>query len=287
MSQTIDIDLLRTLVAVADSGSFSRAAGYVHRTQSAISMQMKRLEDIVGRPLFERDGRQMILTSDGKALTGYGRRMLALQEEALRRFRGDELTGTVRVGIPDDYAASLLPVLFARFAETHPNVHLQVRCEQSGPLRNALSAGEVDLAVLSFGSQTEEGTVLRREPAVWATSEQHMVHRQDPLPLAVFQPDCIFQVWAITALDALGRRYREAYTTSSVSAIQAAVVSGFAVTVVARSSLVPGMRELGADEGFPPLPNVSIVLCRSPRARNPATARLADEIIESFRKETS
>src|ERR671916_535781 len=125
----LDVDLLRTLVAIADTGSFNRAARAVFRTPSAVSMQMKKLEEQVGRPLFAKDGRSVILTPDGEALVGYGRRILKLTQEALQRFRAPEIEGTIRLGTPDDYAGRFLPDILARFAASHPQVEVDVTCQ--------------------------------------------------------------------------------------------------------------------------------------------------------------
>ena len=186
MTPTLDIDLLRSLVAFADNGSFTKAADVVGRTQSAVSMQMKRLEEMVGKPLFARQGRDLALTHDGERMVGYARRMLKLHEEAVASFAEPTLTGTVKVGIPDDYAVSVLPVLFSRFAESYPGVHLEVQCDSSDLLHPRVKAGTLDLGVLTEQDIAQGGRLLRQEPVVWATSRQHMTHRLDPLPLAVF-----------------------------------------------------------------------------------------------------
>src|SRR5918992_1328032 len=142
----LDLDLLRTLVAIADTGSFNRAARAVFRTPSAVSMQMKKLEDHVGRPLFAKDGRSVILTPDGESLVGYGRRILKLAEEALQRFRAPEIQGTIKLGTPDDYAVRFLPEILARFAASHPNVEVDVFCMPSRELLALLDENAVDIA---------------------------------------------------------------------------------------------------------------------------------------------
>lgn len=287
MSGTLDIDLLRTFAAFADTGSFTGAAPLVRRTQSAVSMQMRRLEELSGKTLFERAGRQLVLTADGVTLLGYARRILALHDEAVTRFTEPEIAGTVTVGTPDDYANTLLPLLFSRFAETYPRVHLEIRCEQSPQLMVALNAGKLDLALISRDPGAEEGIVLRREPVVWATSPQHRAHELDPTPLALFLQDCKFHQWAIAALDAAERPYRVAYTSPSLSALTAAVTSGLAVTAIAQSSLSDGMRVLGEKDGFPTLPMVDIALVLGRRADSEAGKRLAEHIIDTFRQDVA
>ncbi len=282
MTPTLDIDLLRSLVAFADSGSFTKAAGVVGRTQSAVSMQMKRREEMLGKPLFARDGRELALTHDGERMVGYARRMLKLHEEAVASFAEPLLTGTVRVGIPDDYAVSVLPVLFSRFAESYPGVHLEVHCESSDLLYPRIRSGALDLAVLTEQDIDRGGRLLRQEPVVWATSRQHLTHRLDPLPLAVFPAPCVFRKWATQRLEAMARPYRIAYSSRSMAAISVAVTSGLAITPIVRSSMTPDMRILTEEDGFPPLQEARISLYQAANAADPAIARLVDHIVQSY-----
>lgn len=285
MAPTLDIDLLRSLVAFADSGSFTKAAELVGRTQSAVSMQMKRLEQMLGRSLFARDGRELALTHDGERMVGYARRMLKLHQEAVASFAEPMLTGTVRVGIPDDYAVSVLPTLFSRFADCYPGVDLEVHCESSDLLYPRVRSGALDLGVLTEQDIDHGGRLLRQEPVVWATSRRHLTHRLDPLPMAVFPAPCVFRRWAIERLEEMARPYRIAYTSRSMAAISVAVTSGLAITPIATSSLTPGMRILTEEDGFPPLQETRISLYQSPNAADPAIARLVDHIVQSFRHE--
>ena len=282
MAPTLDIDLLRSLVAFADSGSFTKAAGVVGRTQSAVSMQMKRLEEMLGKPLFARDGRDLALTHDGERMVGFARRMLKLHEEAVASFTEPLLTGTVRVGIPDDYAVSVLPVLFSRFAESYPGVHLEVHCESSDLLYPRIRSGALDLAVLTEQDIDRGGRLLRQEPVVWATSRQHLTHWLDPLPLAVFPAPCVFRKWATERLEAMARTYRIAYSSRSMAAISVAVTSGLAITPIVRSSLTPDMRILTEEDGFPPMQEARIALYQASNAADPAIARLVDHIVQSY-----
>ena len=282
MAPTLDIDLLRSLVAFADSGSFTKAAGVVGRSQSAVSMQMKRLEEMLGKPLFAREGRELALTHDGERMVGFARRMLKLHEEAVASFTEPLLTGTVRVGIPDDYAVSVLPVLFSRFAESYPGVHLEVHCESSDLLYPRIRSGALDLAVLTEQDIDRGGRLLRQEPVVWATSRQHLTHRLDPLPLAVFPAPCVFRKWATERLEAMARPYRIAYSSRSMAAISVAVTSGLAITPIVRSSLTPDMRILTEEDGFPPMQEARIALYQASNAADPAIARLVDHIVQSY-----
>jgi len=281
---SLDPELLRTFAAIVDTGSFTRAARVVHRTQSAVSMQMRRLEEHTGKRLLERRGRRLALTREGEALLGYARRILRLQEEAAAAMAGPAVTGRVRLGAPDDYVMHFLPAILARFAEVHPRVEIEVRCEEeSEALVAALERGELDLALVTCDPGAERGEILRQEPSVWAASARHLVHEADPLPLALFQPGCWFRDAGLRVLDQAGRRYRVAFTSPSVTGVQAAVSAGLAVAVLGLSTLPPGVRVLRPEEGFPRLPAATIALERAPGLRSPAADTLAGHIAEAFR----
>lgn len=282
MNAELDTDLLRTFVAIADAGGFTRAAQLVHRTQSAVSMQMKRLEDSLGKPLFERDGRSVVLTVEGETLLGYARRILKLHEEVFATLTQPDMVGAVRIGTPDDYVARFLPGILTRFAQAYPQVQVEVRCESSYMLNEALERGELDLALVTDVNNPIEGEIVRRDPVVWATSDKHFVHESNPLPLALFQSGCFFRHWAIRAMDQMERNYRIAYTSPSIAGIQAVVSSGLAVTVLAQSILPPGVRALTAAEGFPPFPSAAIVLKRATGARSRVIDCMARYIAEGF-----
>ncbi len=282
MTATLDIDLLRTLAAIADTGSFGRAATRVHRSQSAVSMQMKRLEETVGRPVFAREGRRMRLTNDGKSLVAYANRLLAVHDEAVAHFAEPALSGNVRLGTPDDYAANLLPLVLSRFGELYPNVHVEVHCGHTNALRAGLDDGALDLALLSRAPGEDEGLVLLRDPLVWVTAQQQETHRRDPLPLAVYPPPSRYHQWVMAALGDAGRAYRIAYTSSDLLVLQGAVSAGLAVAAIARSSNTLRLRELGPDDGMPTLPEVTIALVTSRHGGSPASRRLAEEIAGSL-----
>ena len=283
MQPVLDIDLLRTFIAIAETGSFTAAARRVHRTQSAVSMQIKRLEDLLGRQLLDRQSRASPLTTHGELLLDHARRIIRAHQEALAAFEAMQLQGNVTVGSPDDYASTFLPRILARFAETHPAVHVNVVCEPSMTLLERLQDGSVDLALVTEGSGESGGTVLHREPLVWVTSARHTAHLQDPLPLAVFHAGCCFRRWAIERLAASGRRFRIAYTSLSMAGIYAALEAGLAFSAEVRSNVRPGLRMLGPAEGFPELPEVGITLQRSPHAAGALIDRLEAHMLDAFR----
>ena len=278
---SIDTELLRTLVAIADHGGFTRAAEHLNRTQSAVSMQMKRLEDdVVQRRLFEREGRQVRLNTEGQLLLGYARRILNLHGEVLSTLREPHMVGAVRIGTPDDYVMRFLPGILSRFAQSHPLVQVEVHCESSAQL---LQRQDLDLSIVTRMPGNEIGQLLRQERFVWAEAQGFNPHEQSPMPLAMFNSGCFCRAWACNALDTQQRPYRVAYTSPSLSAIMAVVGAGLAVTAQLRSLITPDLRILGSHEGLPELPNCSIVLLRNPRSQSAVSEALAEHIVEGFK----
>lgn len=280
----IDPDLLRAFVLIADGYSFTAAAAIVGRTQSAVSMQVKRLEDLLGQPVLVRNAQGAELTPHGQYLLSRARQILALQDEVIAAFHAPTVAGAVRLGTPDDYAFQYLPPILRRLAETHPAVQVDVLCLPSSDLVSALRADELDLALVSAMHDTRglAATPLWRGPLAWVTSEQHAPHRQRPLPLALAAIDCQWKNQATRALDRGGIPYRIAYTSSTQVGTQAPVLAGLAVTVSPLSWLPAGLRALRADEGLPPLPQFGIEMVRARNARQPVTDALAALIEDGF-----
>nr|WP_178099889.1 LysR substrate-binding domain-containing protein [Stutzerimonas degradans] len=273
--------MLRSFVAIADHGGFTRAAEAVHRTQSAISMQMKRLEeDVLQRPLFERSGRQVSLTAEGQVLLGYARRILKLHGEVMTTLREPHMVGAVRIGTPDDYVMRFLPGILAQFAQAYPLVQVELHCEPSYQL---LQRQDMDLTIVTREPGTEIGQLLRQERFVWAEATGYDLHQQRPIPLAMFNSGCFCRAWVCNALDAAEIDYRIAYTSPSLAALMALVGAGLAVTAQLRSLIPPQLRILGEAEGLPALPQCSIVLLRNPRSQSPVSEALAEYIVEGFR----
>jgi len=277
---TLDPDLLRTFVAIAERGSFARAAERVGRTQSAVSMQMKRLEQTVGRPLFTKVGRSNILTGDGENLLDFAIRILRLHDEAALSLTSPLLSGHVRLGTPDDYADRFLPPILARFARTHPRVDLAVRCLDSVSLTEAIAQNELDLAIVTHVEGASRGEVIRREPLHWVRSQRHQPHLEEVLPLALGPVSCAWRQVAEAALDRSNCHYRVIYTSWNASAIAATVLSGLAISVLPESALRAGMSILNTDDRFPPLPPCNIALLRGSNAHLDPVNALADHIAE-------
>lgn len=282
MAALIDVDQLRTFIAIAETGSFTRAAEVVHKTQSAVSMQMKRLEERIERPIFARDGRASKLTEDGERLLDYARRIIKLNVETLAAFSKAELSGRVRLGVPDDYADRYLPEIMARFSHAYPAVELTVICEPSVDLIERIDVNDLDLAIITHMEGNRPAETFRRERLLWVSSNRHATHAQEPVPLALGRPSCRWRGTALERLEAAGHRYRVLYTSSNAGAVAAAVLAGLAVSVLPESGLRPGMRVLTAAEGFPDLPSCRIGLLRNQHESSALADALADHIIQSL-----
>ncbi len=282
MTALLDIDQLRTFIAIAETGSFTKAAEVVNKTQSAVSMQMKRLEERLERPIFSRDGRASKLTEDGARLLDYARRIVKLNVETIAAFSDAELSGRVRLGVPDDYADRYLPEIMARFSRAYPSVELTVICEPSVDLLERIDANEIDLAIVTNCETKRTSETFRRERLLWVTSNRHSTHLDERLPLALGRPSCSWRRIAIERLESIGRPHRVLYSSSNAGAVAAAVLAGLAVSVLPESGLRPGMRVLTAVEGFPELPSCRIGLVRNVHDSSNLADALAEHIVSSL-----
>ena len=286
--QSLDPDLLRAFVFIAEDGSFSRAAERVGRTQSAVSMQVQRLETALGKRLFARGrGGQVTLTPQGSMLLERARELLRLNDQIWNSFHTPEIQGRVRLGTPDDYALRYLPQVLKSFADTHPGIEVAVDCAPSVELFPKLRNGELDLSLLSEGEEVAgwPSVELWRGPLRWITSDRYAPHRLDPLPLALSRTSCSWGKAAISALESAGRNYRLAYTSASQMGTHAPVLAGLAVTVSTISWVPEGLRVVRREEGLPDLPDFGILLARDRDAQQPVTDVLARHITDTFRGE--
>ena len=228
--QTVDLELLRTLSLVQETGTLARASRRVGRTLSAVSLQLKRLESQCGRPLFRKAGRRLELNAEGERVLAAGRRMLALNDQLLESLRTDEADTRLRLGVPQDVAERWLPAALTRFSRVHPRVQLEVRVENNLALRQLLSDGGLDLAVTFERS----GGPLPSEiqlPVRWLARAELRWDPSTPLPLVLFEPPCTFRRMALEALDRAGLAWRIAFSSPSLSGLWAAVSAGLGVTV--------------------------------------------------------
>ena len=282
MTALLDIDQLRTFIAIAETGSFTKAAEVVNKTQSAVSMQMKRLEERIERPIFARDGRASKLTEDGSRLLDYARRLVKLNVETMAAFSDAALSGRVRLGVPDDYADRYLPEIMARFSRAYPSVELTVLCEPTVALLDRIDGNEIDLAIVTNCESKRASETFRRERLLWVTSNRHSIHLEPRLPLALGRPSCTWRRTAVERLESIGRPYRVLYSSSNAGAVAAAVLAGLAVSVLPESGLRPGMRVLTAGEGFPELTSCRIGLVRNAHESSALADALAEHIISSL-----
>ncbi len=256
----MDTDLLRAFVAVSECEGFSAAGRVLNRSQSAVSLQIQRLEDRVGDALFERTSRSVLLTNAGARLLPYARKMLRLQDE-VERVMGAETPGElIRLGISEEQARAYLPELLPRFARLHPEVHIEVTCDMSGALVARFQEGLLDAVLAVRHSPTQTGQLLGAEPMVWVIKEDCSPRDWEPLPLALNPEGCIFRAHAFAALGRANRRWEVRYTSASPTGVNVAVQSGLALTVKTPRSVPAGCRVVDEDEGLLLLDHVEIEL---------------------------
>ncbi len=282
MSSPLDLDQLQTFCAIADCGSFTEAARRVYKTQSAVSMQIKRLEERLGQALFSRDGRRVTLTTEGEALYARARRMLKINAEIVDMFSKDDLSGNIRFGVPDDYAVKLLPVILSSFQRTHPKITVDVRCQPSEELLEGMRSGKYDIIVFTQGTMHEYGELFRTEKMYWVASHGGAALATDPLPLACGPSYCIWRADALEALSRANRDFRVAYTSSNATAITSAVLSDLAVGFLPESAISPGMKIVSDDYGLPRLADAQIAIMRASHAYGGIYDALARHIVESM-----
>lgn len=279
----LELDVLRTFVAIAETGSFTAAAGAVYRTPSAVSMQIKKLEETIGRAVFTRDARSVSLTTDGEVLLGYARRLLAINREAVAKFVMPDVSGVVRLGAPDDYGERVLPSVLKRFAQSHPAIAVDVVIDESVNLRKRLAARQLDLTLLTCGrsADTRDVEVLLTEPIVWAGARGGCAHLREPLPVSLWEEGCAWRAGALEALGRQGRSYRIAYMSSHTAGQRAAILSDLAVAPLPKSFINGDLVELGDKDGLPDMGHYHLGLIVGPEAGAPVEAA-ADHIRATF-----
>jgi DNA-binding transcriptional LysR family regulator len=279
----LDMDAMRTLVAILQLGSLNRAADKVGRSQSAVSQQMRKLEGQLGQPLFRKQGRGVVLTETGDLVHSYARRMLDLNDEAVRAARGASVEGSVRFGLPGDFAESWLPATLGQFKKAHPAVHVEVSAERNGLLLERLDRGELDLVlVMGYGSRPDAER-LATLPMTWiGPAGSDAVLRSDaPLDLALYDVPCFFRRAGIAALDKASISWRLAYTTASLQSLWAGVAAGLGVTLRTTAGIPPSLMRLNEKHGLPPLPTVEVCLHSGQRELSPALAQLRQMIVDN------
>jgi DNA-binding transcriptional LysR family regulator len=284
----LELDVLRTFVAIADTGSFTLAANAVFRTPSAVSMQIKKLEEQLGRSLFNRDARSVSLTTDGELLLGYARRLLSINREAVSKFIMPDITGVVRLGSPDDFGERVLPIVLKRFAQSHPSIAVDVVIDQSSNLRRRMEDRRLDITLMTCSqkSRVPDAEVLLSEPIVWGGAKGGCAHLREPLPVSLWEEGCAWRSSALEALGRVGRDYRVAYMSAHTAGQRSAIIADLAVAPLPRSFVGGDVVVLGPDSGLPEIGTYEIAMLVAPDADAPVLAA-ADHIratFESFRE---
>lgn len=279
----LELDVLRTFVAIAETGSFTSAANAVFRTPSAVSMQIKKLEELLGCSVFERDARSVSLTADGELLLDYARRLLALNREAVSKFVMPDISGVVRLGSPDDFGERILPAVLRRFAQTHPSIAVDVVIDQSSNLRKRMANRQLDLTLLTCTDGMDETNVqvIFTEPIVWAGAKGGSAHLRKPLPLSIWEEGCAWRAGALKAMERDGRDYRIAYMSAHATGQRSAILSDLAIAPLPKSFLRDDLVELGVEDGLPEMGNYHIGMIVAPDASAPVQAA-ADHIRAAF-----
>lgn len=272
----LDPDLLKAFLAVAEQRSFTRAARLLNRTQSAVSVQIRRLEERLGTRLFQRTRSGVVTTAGGNDLLLYARRLLDLNAEAVNALRARKSDAVVRLGVMDDYGTMVVPPLLAQFAQEHPAIRVEIETGLTATMPARLGDA-YDLVVAMHPTGRGDGELLRREQAIWAAVESYPVRARGTLPLALYPRGCLFRQWAADALDAAGIAWRLAFVGGTSAAVEAIAAQGLAITVV-KAGIVPArLCALSERDGLPPLPAADIRLHRARNPSRPATL-LADHL---------
>jgi len=280
MPFNIDTLLLRSFIAIAETGSFSRAAEIVGRSQSAVSLQIKKLEDGLKCKLFNRRNRDIALTDQGEIFLGYARRLIELQCEAFSRLNEPDVQGEITFGVPEDFATHYLSDILASFAKHHPHVQLHVTCDLTLNLMQGFQKGDLEIVLVKRDPESVKGgTKVWREPLIWAAAQHY--HMKDPIPLILSPQPCIYRARALSALDRMRKPWQIAYTSPSLAGTIAAVKAGLGVTVLPANMVPQGLVPLRGSFKLPPLADSEIAVFKQERL-SPAGKILATHITKSL-----
>lgn len=277
-------ELLRALVAVAEAGGFTRAAERLHLTQSAVSHQIRKLEEQIGAPLFIRTTRKLALTEDGEEFLRHARQILQAHAALSQRFQASTLAGAIRFGVPENFLGDELPHLLSRFARAFPAVRLEASVSLCQDFSARIESGELDLAVAMRRAGEPGGTVLRRSRYVWAAAEDFTVPPGSSLPLALSNPPCLCRTVAIEALAGSGVEWHIGFTSANLHGLRAAMLAGLGASIIAHDELEPGMKVLAPSYGLPPLPDLEFALIWSANGKMPCSRELGRLIADAARR---
>ncbi len=280
----LELDLLKTVVAISETGNFSAAAQVLYRTPSAVSMQVKRIEDLLGQPVFHRDSRSVTLTEGGEVLLAHARRVLALNQEIVSRFIAPEVSGVVRMGALDHAAEQFLPAVLCRFSDSHPGVTVDVTVENSDVLISKVRQDQLDIAILTTESIDDPGKdveTLYREALVWAGVKGGIAAERNPLPVSVWEEGCVWRKAGLSSLEMQGRDYRVTFKSAYISGQKAAIRADLAVAPLPASSCEGDIVALGSEHGLPELSDYAIGMLTGRDPSAPVKA-VADHLRASF-----
>ncbi|PWC23125.1 transcriptional regulator LrhA [Brenneria roseae subsp. roseae] len=279
----LDLDLLRTFVAVADLNTFAAAAVAVCRTQSAVSQQMQRLEQLIGKELFARHGRNKQLTEHGIQFLGYARKILQFNDEACASLMYSDIQGTLTIGASDDTADTILPYILHRVTSVFPKLSIAVSVKRSAEMLEMLHEEKIDLVITTMNSVGFPHVLLRSSPTLWYCAADYQFRSEEPVPLVVLDEPSPFRTLAIERLKAAGIPWKISYVASTLSAVRAAVKAGLGVTVRSVEMMSPELKVLGEEDGLPRLPETRYFLCRNPHHENELVTAIFN-VIESGNK---
>ncbi len=279
----LDIDVLRTLLTAQDLGGFNRAASQLGRSQSAISLRMRKLEEQIGQKLFRKDGRGLAITGPGEMVLRYARQLVDLNDQAVAALRGSEVQGAVRFGMPADFSETWLPETLGRFKRAHDAVQIEASVDRNFQLLNRLDRGQLDLALAFGASDRPDAQVLATLPMVWIGPRGELPWRTgEPVPLALFEAPCVCRQPGLAALDAIARKWRITFTSPSLPGLWAAVEAGLGITIRTPAYVPPQLRILGRAEGLPKLPTLDLSLHDAGRPLSPAALRLKEALLATL-----
>ena len=276
-------DVLRTFLAVIDLGSFTKAGQLLGRTQPAISLQIRKLEELVGMPLLDTSGRSIALTRDGETLARHARQLLVLNDEIVARLQKRGSEGSLRVGLPTDYAVSFFQKAIAHYSQQHPDVQLSIHCDISENLLSKFAADELDLAIAMYDDSPAPGLIYTwAERPIWTAGTDSDADRRSPLPIAAHPDGCHYRSRMIRCLDQIGRPWRITYSSPGISGLQQAVQSGMGITALTQRTLLRGMRVLTEKDGFPPLADIRVGLHFKNTGASTAALTLVNHIMQAL-----
>ncbi|MBO9460661.1 LysR family transcriptional regulator [Labrenzia sp. R5_0] len=278
----LDSELLRTFLAVAGTGSVTEGARLIGRSQSATSLQIMRLEEVIGRDLFERTGRGVTLTETGQRLMPVARDVKERLDAVLREITADGLRGKLRLGIPDDHGQAKLAKILSAFAQSHPQVELEVTCTISTDFPELLSRGKLDLAVYEVEKIGRNEEMVFEDPTCWVMSRYRDLLAEEPVPVALFDRACWWREAALKSLEARGRPYRIAFSSQSVAGVTAAVEAGIAIGLLGRSTLAGHLKVLGNEHGFASTPMSKLVIGVAASANQDLVRTMKSAIRQAF-----